>query len=147
IALLQVDRLKSGLTASTSSSVAPLLISEANNFLLRDDTHRVEYAAPLRFGSRTKGALVVAFDKREDCDDTVCRLVDAAAQQAALAAHISSLYQAAREASANLTIEVERRTAEVQSQRRFIEAIIDSLPLSLYAVDRNFEIVAWNRNR
>jgi two-component system NtrC family sensor kinase len=91
--------------------------------------------------------LIVAFDKREDCDDTVCRLVDAAAQQAALAAHISSLYQAARDASANLTIEVERRTAEVQAQRRFIEAIIDSLPLSLYAVDRNYEIVAWNRNR
>ena len=49
--------------------------------------------------------------------------------------------------SANLTIEVERRTAEVEAQRRFIEAIIDSLPLSLYAIDRNYEIVAWNRNR
>jgi two-component system NtrC family sensor kinase len=139
--------LKNWLTASTSSSVAPLVISEPNNFLLRDDAHQVEYAAPLRFGGRSKGALIVAFDKREDCDDTVCRLVDAAAQQAALAAHISSLYLAARAASANLTIEVERRTAEVQAQRRFIEAIIDSLPLSLYAVDRNFEIVAWNRNR
>jgi two-component system NtrC family sensor kinase len=125
----------------------PLLISDKKNFLLRDETHVVEYAAPLRFGGRTKGALIVAFDKREDCDDTVCRMVDAAAQQAALAAHISSLYQAARNASANLTIEVERRTAEVQDQRRFIEAIIDSLPLSLYAIDRNFEIVAWNRNR
>jgi two-component system NtrC family sensor kinase len=147
LALLEVDRLKNWLTASTSSSVASLLISEQNKFLLRDESHAVEYAAPLRFGGRPKGALIVAFDKREDCDDTVCRLVDAAAQQAALAAHISSLYLAARAASANLTIEVERRTAEVQAQRRFIEAIIDSLPLSLYAVDRNFDIVAWNRNR
>ena len=147
LALLEVDRLKNWLTASTSSSVASLLISEQNKFLLRDESHAVEYVAPLRFGGRPKGALIVAFDKREDCDDTVCRLVDAAAQQAALAAHISSLYLAARAASANLTIEVERRTAEVQAQRRFIEAIIDSLPLSLYAVDRNFDIVAWNRNR
>src|SRR6185503_1129543 len=73
--------------------------------------------------------------------------VDAAAQQAALAAHVSSLYQSARDASANLALEVDRRTAEVQAQRRFIEAIIDSLPLSLYAIDRNYEIVAWNRNR
>jgi DNA-binding response OmpR family regulator len=136
-ALLQVDRVKAWLTASTASSVAPLLINEKNNFLLRDEAHAVEYAAPLRFGGRPKGALIVAFDRREDCDDTVCRLVDAAAQQAALAAHISSLYQAARDASANLTIEVERRTGEVQAQRRFIEAIIDSLPLSLYAIDRN----------
>jgi two-component system NtrC family sensor kinase len=146
-ALLQVERLKDWLTSANSSSTVPLLISDQSNFFLRDEAHAVEYVAPLRFGGRTKGALIVAFDKREDCDDTVCRLVDAAAQQAALAAHISSLYQAARDASANLTIEVERRTAEVQAQRRFIEAIIDSLPLSLYAIDRNYEIVAWNRNR
>ena len=146
-ALLRVDRLKSWLASATSANVVPVLITDKKNFLLRDEAHKVEYAAPLRFGGRTKGALIVAFDKREDCDDTVCRLVDAAAQQAALAAHISSLYQAARDASANLTIEVERRTAEVQDQRRFIEAIIDSLPLSLYAIDRNYEIVAWNRNR
>src|SRR5260370_14192694 len=32
-------------------------------------------------------------------------------------------------------------------QERFTEAIIDSLPLSLYAIDRNYQIVAWNRNR
>jgi len=145
--LLQMDRIKSWLTATTSASDTPLLITDQKKFLLRDEEHAVEYAAPLRFGGRPKGALIVAFDKREDCDDTVCRLVDAAAQQAALAARISSLYQAAREASANLTIEVERRTAEVQAQRRFIEAIIDSLPLSLYAINRDFEIVAWNRNR
>src|SRR6266550_9157687 len=146
-ALLQLDRLKSWLSSSTSSSAVPLVISDQRKFFLRDEVHEVEYAAPLSFGGRTKGALIAAFDKHEDCDDTVCRLVDAAAQQTALAAHISSLYQAARDASANLTIEVERRTAEVQAQRRFIEAIIDSLPLSLYAIDRNYEIVAWNRNR
>ncbi|MGH9908810.1 MAG: two-component system sensor histidine kinase NtrB, partial [Pyrinomonadaceae bacterium] len=39
------------------------------------------------------------------------------------------------------------RTAEAEAQRRFIESIIDSLPLSLYAVDSNYRIVAWNRNR
>jgi two-component system, NtrC family, sensor kinase len=144
--LLEVERLQHWLTSNSSSAVS-LLNTDRHEFFLRDAEHAVEYVAPLRFGSRTKGALVVAFDQREDCDDTVCRLVDAAAQQAALAAHISSLYQAARDASANLTIEVERRTVEVQAQRRFIEAIIDSLPLSLYAIDRNYEIVAWNRNR
>jgi two-component system NtrC family sensor kinase len=130
-----------------SSAVVPVLITDKRAFLLRDDTHAVEYVAPLRFSGQAKGALIVAFDKREDCDDTVCRLVDAAAQQTALAAHISALYQAAREASANLAVQVELRTAEVQAQRRFIEAIIDSLPLSLYAIDREYNIVAWNRNR
>jgi two-component system NtrC family sensor kinase len=142
--LLDVDRLKDWLASSSATSV---LITSKASFFLRDDVHQAEYAAPLGFGGRTKGALIVAFDNREDCDDTVCRLVDAAAQQAALAAHISTLYQAARDVSANLTIEVKRRTAEVEAQRRFIEAIIDGLPLSLYAIDRNYEIVAWNRNR
>ena len=142
--LLQVERLKSWLV---SASTVPVVVTDKDKFFLRDDAHQAEYAAPLGFGGRTKGALIVAFDNREDCDDTICRLVDAAAQQAALAAHISTLYQAARDASANLAIQVERRTAEVESQRRFIEAIIDGLPLSLYAIDRNYEIVAWNRNR
>ncbi len=130
-----------------SSAVVPVLISDKSAFFLRDDAHAVEYVAPLRFSGRARGALIVAFDKREECDDTVCRLVDAAAQQAALAAHISALYQAAREASANLAVQVELRTAEVEAQRRFIEGIIDSLPLSLYAIDREYNIVAWNRNR
>ena len=39
------------------------------------------------------------------------------------------------------------RIPHAEAQRRFTEAIIDSLPLSLYAVDRNYRIVAWNRNR
>jgi two-component system NtrC family sensor kinase len=146
VELLRRHRLHNWLNAS-AATVAALLIDETSEFLLADEKHVVEYAAPLRFGGHARGALIVGFDNREDCDETVCRLVDAAAQQAALAAHVSSLYQAARNSSANLALEVERQTAEVEAQRRFIEAIIDSLPLSLYAVDRKYQIVAWNRNR
>ena len=114
--LLRLHRLKTWLNSAAASTIAPLLIDETNEFFLHDEQHAIEYAAPLRFSGRARGALIVAFDKREDCDDTVCRLVDAAAQQAALAAHVSSLYQAARDASANLALEVDRRTAEVQAQ-------------------------------
>ena len=131
----------------SSSSASSLMATERTSFLLRDDIHTTEYVAPLRFAGRAKGALIVAFDRREDCSDTERRLIDAAAQQTALAAHICSLYQAARDTSFSLAKEVERRTAETESQRRFIEAIIDSLPLSLYAVDRHYRVVAWNRNR
>jgi two-component system NtrC family sensor kinase len=142
--ILELDLVQSWLRSSTA---VPALVTDRSRFFLRDETHLVEYAVPLRFGGRAQGALIVAFDRREELDDTICRLVDAAAQQAALAAHISTLYQAAREASENLAIEVDRRTAEVEAGRRFIEAIIDSLPLSLYAIDRDYKIVAWNRNR
>ncbi len=130
-----------------SSTTTPQRLIDRESFFLPDESHQIEYAAPLRFGGRAKGALVVAFDRREDLGETESRLIEAAAQQAALAAHISSLYQAARETSTNLAKEVDRRTAEAVAQRRFTEAIIDSLPLSLYAVDSQYRIVAWNRNR
>jgi PAS domain S-box-containing protein len=143
--LVETERLTEWL-ASPSASAAQLL-SEREKFLLRDAEHTIEYVAPLRFGGRVQGALIAAFDRREDCGETESRLIDAAAQQSALAAHISLLYEAARESSVSLAKEVERRTAEVEAQRRFTEAIIDSLPVSLYAVDRDYRIVAWNRNR
>jgi two-component system NtrC family sensor kinase len=122
-------------------------LEDPAEFFLCDEAHRIEYVAPLRFEGRALGALVVAFDRAEDCGETESRLIDAAAQQAALAARISSLYEAARASSASLAKEVERRTAEAEAQRRFTEAIIDTLPVSLYAVDRDHRIVAWNRNR
>jgi two-component system NtrC family sensor kinase len=143
--LVYLDRLKAWLASQTSSTSA--LFDDRSNFFLRDDEHRVEYAAPLRYSGRTKGVIVVGFDQPNDCGETQARLVDAAAQQAALATHVATLYQAARQSSATLALEVEHRTAEAEAQRRFTEAIIDSLPLSLYAVDRNYRIVAWNRNR
>ncbi len=143
--VVHVDRLAAWLASSASST--SVLLNNPEEFFLRDEAHRVEYAAPLRFSGRTKGLLVVGFDTPEDCTETVWRLVDAAAQQAALAAHVASLYQSARDAASSLSREVERRTAEAEAQRRFTEAIIDSLPLSLYAVDRDYSIVAWNRNR
>lgn len=148
VGLLDLDRLNAWLAAAaTAQSSLSDKQTDPARFFLRDEAHKIEYAAPLRFGGRTKGALIVGFDQPENCGETECRLVDAAAQQAALAAHISSLYLAARDASASLAIQVDQRTAEAEAQRRFTDAILDSLPLSLYAVDRGYNIAAWNRNR
>ncbi|OLE55996.1 MAG: hypothetical protein AUG51_00265 [Acidobacteria bacterium 13_1_20CM_3_53_8] len=143
--LIQIERMNQWLSSPAASRAA--LLNEQEKFFLLDTSHKIEYAAPLRFRSRTRGALIVSFDREKDFNENATRLVDAAAQQAALAAHVSSLYAAARASSVTLAREVERRTAEAESQRRFTEAIIDSLPLSLYAVDRDYRIVAWNRNR
>ena len=131
----------------SSESANSVLIGQKSDFLLSDDLHTVEYVSPFRFAGRVKGALIVAFDLREQCGETERRLIDAAAQQTSLAAHICSLYQSAREQSVSLAREVERRTAESEAQKRFIEAIVDSLPLSLYAIDREYRVAAWNRNR
>lgn len=143
--LLNQDALQNWLRSSAAAS--SLLISQRSDFLLLDDAHTIEYVSPFRFAGRAKGALIVAFDLIEQCGETERRLIDAAAQQTSLAAHICSLYQAARDTSLSLAREVERRTAESEAQKRFIEAIVDSLPLSLYAIDREYRVVAWNRNR
>jgi len=144
-ALINVDRLEKWL-ASSRSTVATWLTNH-REFVLRDEQHETEYLAPIRFGGRNFGALVVAFGVAKDCTENERRLIDAAAQQAALAAQISSLYLGARESAATLAEEVDRRTAESEMHQRFTEAIIDTLPLSLYAIDRDYRIVAWNRNR
>ncbi|HEX8634928.1 MAG TPA: response regulator [Pyrinomonadaceae bacterium] len=143
-ALIDRAKLRRWLATDPATSVR---LEDRAEFFLRDEAHRIEYVSPLRFEGHALGALVVAFDRAEDCGETESRLIDAAAQQAALAARISSLYEAARASSESLAKEVERRTAEAEAQRRFTEAIIDTLPVSLYAVDRNHRIVAWNRNR
>jgi two-component system NtrC family sensor kinase len=143
--LLDLETLQSWLRSAESGN--SLLIADQPSFLLRDDIHAVEFVSPFRFAGRAKGALIVAFDRREECGETERRLIEAAAQQTSLAAHICSLYQAARDQSVSLAREVERRTAESEAQKRLIEAIVDSLPLSLYAIDREYRVVAWNRNR
>ena len=43
--------------------------------------------------------------------------------------------------------EVEMRAKEMEEQRRFTQRIIDSLPLGLYVIDREYRIQAWNRKR
>jgi two-component system NtrC family sensor kinase len=46
-----------------------------------------------------------------------------------------------------LTGEVARTTLQVESERRLTARIIDSLPLGLYVVDRDYRVQAWNSNR
>jgi two-component system NtrC family sensor kinase len=51
------------------------------------------------------------------------------------------------ELSADLAHEVATQSREIDEQRRFISLIIDSLPLGLYVVDREYRIQAWSRKR
>jgi two-component system, NtrC family, sensor kinase len=48
---------------------------------------------------------------------------------------------------AELEAELSARVHELAEQRRFIERIVDSLPLGLYVVDRAYRIQAWNHKR
>jgi len=64
-----------------------------------------------------------------------------------IVADILSPLLAAIELSEDLASEVALRTREIDAQRRFTAKIIDSLPVGLYVIDREYRIQAWNRKR
>ncbi|MCE9601933.1 MAG: PAS domain-containing protein [Gemmatimonadetes bacterium] len=73
-----------------------------------------------------------------------------AAEQELLVTALANLFApelAHAERSRQLEVEVAARTAEIERGRRFTEKIIDSLPLGLYVIDREYRIQSWNRKR
>lgn len=68
-------------------------------------------------------------------------------QVVSIVANVLSPLLAAQELSEDLASEVALRTREIEAQRRFTSKIIDSLPVGLYVIDRDYHIQAWNRIR
>ncbi|MDF3053154.1 MAG: sensor protein, partial [Geminicoccaceae bacterium] len=65
----------------------------------------------------------------------------------AVLAELVAPFLASRSLSSDLAIEVAAQSREIDEQRRFISLIIDSLPIGLYVVDRDYRIQIWNRQR
>jgi two-component system NtrC family sensor kinase len=64
-----------------------------------------------------------------------------------IVADILAPYLAAAELSADLAGEVAAQSREIEEHRRFTSLIVDSLPIGLYVVDRDYRIQSWNRKR
>jgi two-component system NtrC family sensor kinase len=62
-------------------------------------------------------------------------------------ANLLAPYLASLALSADFAIEVAAQSREIDEQRRFTGLIIDSLPVGLYVVDREYRIQIWNRQR
>lgn len=107
-------------------------------FLLSSKTHKIEYVSPLHIDGDIKGAIVVGFREKRDFTEAKGSLIDAATQLAAMSVNLSAHYEAAIDSS------ISRAKEE---HRRFTEAVLDALPVSLYVVDRDYRIVTWNRHR
>jgi two-component system, NtrC family, sensor kinase len=43
--------------------------------------------------------------------------------------------------------QVAERTAQIEKQRRFMAKVVDSLPVGLYVIDREFRVQTWNHKR
>ena len=111
---------------------------DRSDFFIDNSAHALEYVSPLHIDGEIKGAIVVAFDNVEDLTDRTARLIDAVTQMAAMSMNLSAHYEVA------LSDSLSRARDE---DRRFTEAVLDALPVSLYVVDREYRIVTWNRHR
>ena len=108
-------------------------------FLLSGSSdHALEYVSPIHINGQIRGALVVAFARKQDLNDSKIKVIEAATQMAAMSINLSAHYEAAINSS------ISRAREE---HRRFTEAVLDALPVSLYVVDRDYRIVTWNRHR
>jgi two-component system NtrC family sensor kinase len=107
-------------------------------FLLKGKGHTLEYVSPLHINGAIKGAIVTAFAEQDDFNDSKAALIDAATQMAAMSVSLSAHYETAINNSIN-----EAR----EEHRKFTEAVLDALPVSLYVIDRDFRIVTWNQHR
>jgi PAS domain S-box-containing protein len=64
-----------------------------------------------------------------------------------IVADLLATYLASLALSADFAVEVAAQSREIDEQRRFTSLIIDSLPVGLYVVDRDYRIQIWNRQR
>jgi len=64
-----------------------------------------------------------------------------------LLADVLTPYLDAMSLAEDLAFEVASRSREIDEQRRFTGLIIDSLPVGLYVIDRDYRIQIWNRKR
>jgi two-component system, NtrC family, sensor kinase len=112
--------------------------SDESEFLINDAGHAIEHVSPVHINGEIKGAVITSFVAQADLPEQKTRLIDAATKMAAMSVNLSAHYEATLNTSVN-----EAR----EEHRRFTEAVLDALPVSLYVVDREYRIVTWNRHR
>lgn len=145
-----------GLRAATSAEEAAIWLSSAGGlvrgwgsgpeFLTADDVMAAHASdadatlavAPVATADRRPGVLAVRATRPLEPEERL--LVTAVA-------NLLTPALSHAEKSRRLEVEVEVRTAEIDRERRFTDKIIDSLPVGLYVIDREYRIQAWNRKR
>jgi two-component system, NtrC family, sensor kinase len=118
---------------------------------LGDHAAALAFCRRLRAAARTAHTPILALVA--DAEDAIealaagandyCLRANAAQELRARVAHCLRTHLNAH----RLVVQLSERQQELERQKRLTEKIIDSLPVSLYVVDRDLKIVAWNRNR
>jgi len=100
-----------------------------DEFLVGDEGHALEYVSPIHINGETRGAIITTFANEHDLTEQRARLIDAATQMAAMSINLSAHY------GTELNNSITEARAE---HRKFTEAVLDALPVSLYVVDRDY---------
>jgi len=95
-------------------------------------------AAPLRVGDGTIGAIIVLRRDVHEFSPAEEELLLALADQAAIAMEHARLYE-------RLEARVADRTRELDQQKRFVEVVLETLPLGVFVLDAGLAIVRANR--
>lgn len=109
-----------------------------DDFLVALPDQDLEYISPLHINGQVRGAIVTAFNSKRSFTERTERLVDAATQVAAMSINLTAHFESTIDTSI---------TQAREEHRKFTESILDSLPVSLYVVDRDYRIVTWNKHR
>src|SRR3989454_9997700 len=106
--------------------------------LARATGFRSMLAAPLRVGDRVIGLISVFRRDVHAFSDSDEELLLALADQAAIALEHARLY-------AELESMVAERTRELDTQKRFVEVVLETLPLGGFVLDADLNVVRGNR--
>ena len=102
-------------------------------------------AVPLLVGEEAIGALTVLRSDIHQFTPEEESLVSAFADQAAMALEHARLFSSVRNYSEHLEAMVAARTRELDEQKRYVEEVVETLPLGLFVLDRELRVVSANR--
>jgi two-component system NtrC family sensor kinase len=106
--------------------------------LQRDTGFRSMLAVPLSVGERAIGAIIVFRADVHDFSSAEEELLMALADQAAIALDHARLYE-------RLDRMVAERTRELDAQKRFVEVVLETLPLGVFVLDGDLRVIRVNR--
>jgi two-component system NtrC family sensor kinase len=102
-------------------------------------------AAPLIVGDQAIGALTVLRTDVHHFSAEEESLASAFADQAAMALEHARLFSSVRTYSERLEAMVDARTHELDEQKRFMEVVLETLPLGLFVLDADLRVISANR--